>query len=464
MNLAVTMLLSVLLASGAQSGSEEKTDMTQAAAKIPAGVRLVNSTRHNQALIAKYQLDNGLKIIIWEDHAAPVVAYHTWFAVGSGDERAGRTGIAHLFEHLMFKETKNLKAGEMDRLLEANGVNTNAATWLDWTYYMEHLPAGKLDLVMRLEADRMENMILNQEQLDTEREVVKNERLLRVDNDPDGQLYEQLYLRHFGEHPYGHPTIGWMADIEAIELKDCLDFYRVYYAPTNATVVVVGDVDAAQVLTLAVQYYGHIAAQPVPERRAGTRTPTTGQETLVLPLPVAAPKVLALYDAPAIGGDSAMAVKVLNEMLFNGENAPVRKRLVEDEQIATDLGAWNSGFRLAGTLELQLNLVPGADWQAALAMVDEEIQRFLDSPCQERSVQAGKNRREIAFLRGSMSVGARARGLGHYETTGGSYAAFFAQPQELEKVTCGQVHQVARELLGGGNRTVGVALPQAATP
>jgi zinc protease len=464
MNGVTISLLAALLALGPHGTSEENTRMNQSNASIPDGVRLLATYHHKAARIDKFQLDNGLRIIIWEDHQAPVAAYHTWFAVGSGDEQVGLTGIAHLFEHLMFKETTNLKAGEMDRLLEANGVNTNAATWLDWTYYMEHLPADKLELVMRLEADRMANMILNQEQLDTEREVVKNERLLRVDNDPDGKLYEDLYDKHFGSHPYGHPTIGWMADIEAISLADCLDFYRVYYSPSNATVVVVGDVQTAQVLALARTYYAGIPAQAIPPRRQPTPMAPREEQQLVLPLPVSAPRILAVYDAPAINNKDAMAIKVLGEMLFNSENASVRKRLVEDEQVATDLGGWSSPFRLAGTLELQINLVPGADWQAVLAMVDEEIERFLAGPCPERAMQAGKNRREMSFLRGSMSVGARARGLGHFETTGGDFAAFFDQPQELSQVDCPAVMRVAQDILAGRRRTVAVAVPQEEGP
>ena len=461
----MTGLLTTMLAAAlafAQPVGEERTEMTQPSAGAATAPRLITEHQHKGAVIRKYALANGLEVIVWEDHSAPVAAYHTWFAVGSGDEVPGRTGIAHLFEHLMFKETRNLAAGEMDRLLEQNGINTNAATWLDWTYYMEHLPADRLELVTRLEADRMENMILNQKQLDTEREVVKNERLLRVDNDPEGQLYEELYQTHFGDHPYGHPTIGWMADIEGIPLADCLDFYRVYYSPNNATVVVVGDVDTDEVLALVQKYYGHLESQPVPPRAEVAPPATRAEQRKVLPLAVSAQKFIALYNGPPMGHADTMALKVLNEVLFNSEGARVRKRLVEDEQVATDLGAWHSGFRLAGTLELQVNIVPGTDWEKVLAMVDEEVEAFLAGECPQRAVEGGKNRREIAFLRGSMSVGARARGLGNYETTGGDFSAFFRQPSNLAAVDCDAVMRVARALLEGKRRTVVVAVPKEA--
>jgi len=266
--------------------------------------------RFGRNVIRKFFLDNGLRVIVWEDRSSPVAAYHTWFGVGSAQEHPGRTGMAHLFEHLMFKETKNLKAGEFDRILETNGVNTNAATWLDWTYYRENLPAEKLELVMRLEADRMENMVLNREQVDTEREVVRNERLLRVDNDPEGLADEVLYHRHFGEHPYGHPTIGWMKDIEAITLEDCFEFHRRYYCPGNAVVVVVGDVSTADVLDLAGKYYGHMASvaagdtrMPKAPFRTGEPEPSSRRMTAPgSPEPVS-PGTPALISTGAVGAE-----------------------------------------------------------------------------------------------------------------------------------------------------------------
>ena len=194
--------------------------------------------------VDKYVLPNGLRVLIWEDHRVPLFAYQTWFRVGSRHEQGGRTGMAHLFEHMMFKATSNHKEGEFDRIMEQHGAQTNAATWVDWTYYREKLPAGNLDLLCGLESDRMENLVLDEGQLESEREVVINERLLRVDNDPEGLLYEKLYALAFGRsHPYGWPTIGWMDDIRAISLEDCRDFYGRYYAPNNATITLVGDVD-----------------------------------------------------------------------------------------------------------------------------------------------------------------------------------------------------------------------------
>ena len=400
-----------------------------------------------------------MRLLVLEHHLAPVAAFQTWFAVGSGDERPGKTGMAHLFEHLMFKETKTLPAGEFDRVLEANGVSTNAATWLDWTYYREDLPASKLELVMRLEADRMQNMILNTEQVLREKEVVMNERRLRVDNDPDGKAYEVLYDLHFGSHPYGHPTIGWMEDIQAISLEDCVDFYRLHYAPNNATLVLAGDVSAPEAARMAARFYSAIPAQtPVP--RAIAFPPDHPEEVVrILELPVSSPRISLLYTAPPLSEDSGVALRVLCEILCNSESARVRKMLVEDMELATDLGAWYSGFGMTGAFEVQLNLVPGTDWKKAFAVLDESIEGILNTQCAQREVEKGRNRLEMAFLRSNLTVGGRARNLGHYQTTAHDFAAYYRLLDRARQVTPAMIRDVARKWLMRGARTVVVSLP-----
>src|SRR5262245_54692377 len=205
--------------------------------------------------VRMHRLENGLQVILLRDPAAPVFAYQTWFAVGSRHEKEGTTGIAHLFEHLMFNQTETLAPGEFDRKLETVGGETNAATWVDWTYYRDNLPQAELPLVVALEADRMAHLVLGDKQVESEREVVANERRFRVEDDVDGFLNEELFKLAFTVHPYHWPTIGWMKDIHAISIDDCRAFYRTYYAPNNATLVVVGDVDEERVLALVEQHY-----------------------------------------------------------------------------------------------------------------------------------------------------------------------------------------------------------------
>lgn len=408
--------------------------------------------------VEKYALSNGLKFIILEDHLAPVAAYQTWFGVGSGHEKKGSTGMAHLFEHLMFKETKNRKAGEFDRLLEANGVSTNAATWLDWTFYREELPSSCLPLVMQLESDRMEHMILNQDQLDTEREVVKNERRSRVDNDPEGKLYEELYQAHFGAHPYAHPTIGWMADIEGTRLEQCIDFYRDFYAPDNACVVVVGDVETAQVLDLAAKYYGHMKPSGFQQPAAVTARPGSGV-TSVLELPVSSPRVATLLSAPSIADPAGTAFHVLNEFMLNSDSSRLQKLLVEELELATDVNGWYGAFRMSGAFEILLSVVPGGNWEHTLDRVWDGIDQLVQSGSSQREADKGVNRVEMSIMRGQMTVGTRARNLGHYETTAGDFKALYRMIDRARSCTPAEVHEVAAGYLKREQSTTIVGVP-----
>ena len=218
----------------------------------------------------RWRLGNGLAVIVLVDASAPVVAYYTWFNVGSRHERPGKTGLAHLFEHLMFGETEKLKAGVFDRKLEENGAETNAATWVDWTYYHELLPADRVRLAVHLEAERMQHLVLREPQVASEKEVVANERRYRVDDDVEGVANELLYKTAFTSHPYHWPTIGWMDDIKGFTPEDCTAFYKTYYAPNNATVVVVGDVRERTLLQWIQAEYGAIPSAVDP---AGGRDP-----------------------------------------------------------------------------------------------------------------------------------------------------------------------------------------------
>lgn len=390
-----------------------------------AKVELVNEHRVNaNFVVRKFRFSNGLAVIVAETHRAPVFAYQTWFRVGSRHEKKGRTGIAHLFEHLLFKETKNLKDGEFDKIMERNGAVTNAATWLDWTFYRENLPKGKLELVARLEADRMQNMVLNARQLKSEREVVKNERRLRVDNDPDGKLSEVLYATTFLRHPYGWPTVGWMADLDAITLEDCIRFYRTYYSPNNATVVVVGDVESEAVLKAIRLRYGHLKRQSIPKEKRVVEPQPTKERSRTLHLALSAPKIVIGYRSPALGDKDHAAVMVLNEVLFGGKSGRLQKLLVQDRELARSTQGWVAGFRFEGIYEMWFELKKSTDPKTVETLVARELQRISSQPISARELQKARNALEISLTRGLGSVGTIARQLGHFETTVGDYRTF----------------------------------------
>src|SRR6185312_3457833 len=213
---------------------------------------------------ARFFLGNGLRLLLLEDHAAPVACLQTWFGVGSRHEKPGKTGLAHLFEHLMFGETEEMAHGAFDRMLEEAGAETNAATFLDWTYYHANLPKDALPLAMKLEANRVARLVLRDPQVSSEKEVVANERRQRVDDDVDGAVSELLYQEAFRTHGYGWPTIGWMADIQGFTTEDCVAFYKTYYAPNNASLIVVGDVAPRDVLALVQEHYGALPPSTIP--------------------------------------------------------------------------------------------------------------------------------------------------------------------------------------------------------
>src|SRR5882724_4874167 len=214
--------------------------------------------------IDRYRMGNGLSILLCEDKSAPVVSVHTWFRVGSRHEHEGKTGLAHLFEHLMFNEIEGRGAGYFDRKLEEAGAESNASTWLDWTQYNIAIPKEQLGLVLELEAERMSKLVLREPQVTSEKEVVANERRYRVDDDVEGAVSELLYKTAYTTHAYRWPTIGWMADIEGFTTDDCAVFYRTYYAPNNATVVAVGDFKEKDLLAKIQKAYGSLDRAEIP--------------------------------------------------------------------------------------------------------------------------------------------------------------------------------------------------------
>jgi zinc protease len=272
-------------------------------ASAPPGAKLSFEGVHpfGDGLLQRYRLENGLTVLVLVDRSAPVVSYFTWFFVGSRHEKPGKTGIAHLFEHLMFNETSNLKAGDFDKKLEENGAETNAATWVDWTYYYESIPNDRLQLVIKLESDRMAHLVLREPQVKSEIEVVANERRFRVDDDVEGAASELLYKTAFTAHPYHWPTIGWMPDIQGFSPEDCEAFYKTYYAPNNAVVVVVGDVREPRLLEQIRAAYGGLPSSTIPADDAEPEPPQLEERTVTVHKPTATEKLFVGYRGPALG-------------------------------------------------------------------------------------------------------------------------------------------------------------------
>ena len=278
----------------------------------------------------RFRLANHLTLLALPDVQAPIFAMQTWFRVGSRHEQKGKTGIAHLFEHLMFKGTKGHPSGEFDHEMEKRGAQTNAATWVDWTYYKESLPSlgDNFETAVMYESDRMVNLALTQEMVDAEREVVKNERRQRVDNSISGTLDELTYRTAYSAHPYGHPTIGYMEDLNSMTMAEFEHFYRTFYAPNNATIVVVGALALDRIVTEIARAYGPIPAQAVPTLTLPTEPPQTAPREAEIRRPTDSERVAMVFHGPRQLDESHAALQVAAEVLCGGETGRIYQDLV----------------------------------------------------------------------------------------------------------------------------------------
>ncbi|MCS6911910.1 MAG: pitrilysin family protein [Myxococcales bacterium] len=408
-----------------------------------------------------FRLNNGLQVLLVRDATAPVLAYQTWFRVGSRHERPGRTGMAHLFEHLMFNETENLAHTEFDRLIEAHGGHTNAATWVDWTYYQDDLPAAHLELCVRLEADRMANLVVREQQLETEREVVLNERRFRVEDDVDGFLAEELFRLAFTVHPYHWPTIGWMEDIRAITVEDAREFYRTYYAPNNATIVLVGDFQEEVALSLIERYYGALSPQPIPQETVPPEPVQEAERRAVYDKPVATDKLLLGYKAPSFLDPEHLHLQVLSDILFGSASSRCYRELVVDREICSTLGASVTPLRDPGLWEVAASLQRGHSAEEVLEVLDVQMTRMQADGPTPAEMERARARFLTHFFASMRSAHGKAESLGEYETTTGDFRRLFAVPEQLRAMTAADVQRAAQRFGCSTGRTVVIARPAA---
>lgn len=414
--------------------------------------------------IRRWRLGNGLTVLLLIDRAAPVVAYHTWFDVGSRHERTGKTGLAHLFEHLMFGETENLGAGVFDRKLEESGAETNAATWVDWTYYHELLPADRIKLAVTLEAERMHRLVLREPQVESEKEVVANERRYRVDDDVEGLASETLYKTAFEVHPYRWPTIGWMQDIQGFTPEDCTGFYRTYYAPNNAVVVVVGDVRERDLLLAIRDAYGSIPPQPIPPEDIQPEPPQEGERRLELRKPAATEKLLVAFRGPALGDADHAAMTVLSEVLFGGRGSRLYRTLVVHRELATDVRGWVSTFRDPGLFECWITARSAHTALEILPLLDDAFERMRVDPVGDEELARAKARLELGALQQLETVGGKAEQIGFFEIVLRDPAFAFRRVEGFRQARAGDLRTVARRYLTARSRTVLRVIPDAIAP
>ncbi len=409
--------------------------------------------------VEKHRLANGLLVLLLPDHAAPVVALQTWFRVGSRHERPGRTGIAHLFEHLMFNQTEHLRAGEFDRRLEAVGGEANAATWVDWTFYRDSAPARALPTLVELEAERMQHLVLDDAQVEAERQVVLNERRQRVDDDVEGFLAEELFKRAFGAHGYHHPTIGWRQDIEAISTDDARAFYRTFYAPNNATVVLVGDFDAAGALDLFEERYGAMPAADIVYPPARPEPPQTEERRAVFAKPVLADRAIFAYKSPAQTHDDWIPLLLLNEILVGGRSSRLYRELVVAREASTSVHGTVAPFSEPGLWEIVATMARGEPAAVAEEVLDAEAAVLAGEPPSAEELDKAKNRFETEHWAQLETADGKAEALGHHETTAGDHRRLFEVAERVAAVTAADIARVAATYLRREARTVVIAEP-----
>lgn len=406
------------------------------------------------ALVSRrYRMGNGLEVITLVERSAPVVSFMSWYRVGSRHEKPGKTGLAHLFEHLMFSGTRRRPAGTFDRVLERAGAETNAATWVDWTQYYENVPKQSLELAIDIEADRMENLVLDDVVLANEKDVVVNERKMRVDDDPDALANEALYRAAFRVHPYGSPTIGLMDDIVGTTRADCERFYATYYAPNNATLVLAGDFDEQDALAMIQARYGHMRAARLPRETIPAEPSQRSERVLTLRLTTTSEKLALGYKSPPLGDDAHALALVLAEIVAGGRSARLVQTLVHDEELATEVSASVSPFRDPGLFELFVQMRPGEKASAALRITDRILDRICKEGPTEAELEKAKNRLELSFLSGMETASGKSEQLGFFHVVAGDVGAIFRQLEIVRAATPASVRALARTMLRVGNRT-----------
>jgi len=418
-----------------------------------------------QANPREFDLPNGLRLIVKEDHRAPTVVHQVWYRAGSMDEAPGTTGVAHVLEHMMFKGTRRLGPEEFSRLVAEAGGRENAFTSTDYTAYHQQIHRDRLPLMMRLEADRMVNLVIRPEEFAREIKVVMEERRWRYEDQPRGLLHETLLATAFAAHPYKWPVIGWMQDLQNMSWRDALAWYRQWYAPNNAVVVVVGDVKPEQVFAWARRYYGALARKTLPARKAFAEPAQRGMKRVIVKATAELPYVRLAYKAPALRDPAnewePFAISLLVELLGGNDAARLNQILVRERRLATSAGAeYDMISRGPGMVFLHAAAAQGRSGSELETNLREIVARIAAEGVSPEELERAKVQQIAQTIYKRDSFFAQALELGMLESSGLSFRDAERIPERLKAITAEQVRTVAAKYLIDDGLTVALLDPQ----
>jgi zinc protease len=409
--------------------------------------------------VSETVLPNGLKVILLENHKAPVITFQVWYRVGSRNESWGKTGLSHMLEHMMFKGTKKVGPEEFSRIIQENGGNDNAFTSSDYTAYFENISSDRAMVPIELESDRMQNLVLREEDFRTEHMVVMEERRLRTDDDPVSYLQEQLNAIAFQTSSYHWPIIGWMEDIKRLTLEEAKAYHQLHYNPANAFLVVVGDFKKDDMLQTLRDRFGKIPKGRLPLQETDKDPMQTGERRVLVKKEAQLPFMYMGYHIPNLTSPDSFVLEVIAEILSGGKSSRLYKNLVHDSRLALAADAQNSLLsRDPNLFMLSVQPLPDKDMAQIEKALNQEIERLKEEPVGEQELQKAKNQIEAAFVYAQDSLFYQAMLLAEYEISD-SWKAIDDYIPSIRKVSPEDIMRVAKSYLSPDNRTVGILIP-----
>jgi zinc protease len=404
-------------------------------------------------------LSNGLKVILLENHKAPLVTFQVWYRVGSRNEEWGKTGLSHMLEHMMFKGTEKIGPEEFSRIIQENGGNDNAFTSRDYTAYFENLSADRIQIALDLESDRMQNLVLREEDFRTERMVVMEERRLRTEDNPQTYVQEQIEAAAFQIQPYHWPTIGWMEDIARFTLEDLKSYYRTYYNPVNAFLLVVGDFKKEELLPKIEKAFSSHPKGALPNQERDKDPPQNGERRIFVKKEAQLPYIVMGYHVPNLRKPDSYVLEVIEVILSGGKSSRLYQSLVREKRLVLSADADHSLLsRDPSLFYLSADLLPGKDVTEVEKALDQEVERLQREPVGERELEKAKNQLEASFIFRQDSIFYQAMLLAQHEITL-NWRAIDDYIPSIRKVSAEDIQRVTKRYLIPDNRTVGILVP-----